>query len=139
MGGWEGGAKYPLPKICQTYPTMITLGTVIPYLKKIQKISESRDTLPEFCWHQHFFTGNQEILLYQEIQMWIAVLYIISTSFNFCWVFKDFLINLVIILMMSAKMADFFKITVFWNKGHDVIILVDDVINKFYYVIQIIL
>ena len=45
-GGW---AKCPLPKICQTYPTMITLGTVIPYLKKIQKISESRDTLPEFC------------------------------------------------------------------------------------------
>ena len=26
-----------LPKICHTYPTMIKLGTVIPYLKKIQK------------------------------------------------------------------------------------------------------
>ena len=42
---------------------------VIPYLKKIQKMYESRDTPLEFCWHQHFFTGNQQILLYQEIQI----------------------------------------------------------------------
>ena len=27
-----------------TYPTMMKLGTVIPYLKKISKIYESRDT-----------------------------------------------------------------------------------------------
>ena len=33
-----GGQKGPLPKICHTYPTMMKLGTVIPYLKKIQKI-----------------------------------------------------------------------------------------------------
>ena len=38
-------------------------------LEKIQKIYESRDTPPEFCWHQNFFTGNQLILLYQEIQI----------------------------------------------------------------------
>ena len=68
--GWGGGAKKaPLPKICHTYPTMIKLGKVIPDLKKIQKIYESRDTLPGFCLHQHFFTGNQKILLYQEIQI----------------------------------------------------------------------
>ena len=42
--GWA-----PLPKICHTYPTMMKLGRVIPYLKKIQKIYESRDTLLEFC------------------------------------------------------------------------------------------
>ena len=43
--------------------------------------------------------------------------------------------------MMSAKMAtsSLHKITVFWNKGYDVIISVDDVINKFCLVIQIIL
>ena len=35
--------------ICHTYPTMMKLGTVIPYLKKIQKIYESRDTPLEFC------------------------------------------------------------------------------------------
>ena len=27
----------PLPKICHTYPTMMKLGTVIPYLKKKKK------------------------------------------------------------------------------------------------------
>ena len=51
--GW-GSKKSPLPKICSTYPKMMKLGTVIPYLKKIQKIYESRDTPPEFCWHQYF-------------------------------------------------------------------------------------
>ena len=42
-----GGQKgHPLPKICHIYPTMMKLGTVIPYLKKIKKIHESRDTPP---------------------------------------------------------------------------------------------
>ena len=36
--------KSPLPKICHTNPTMIKLGTVIPYLKKIQEIYESCST-----------------------------------------------------------------------------------------------
>ena len=35
FGGWA--QKGPLPKLCLTYPAMMTLGTVIPYLKKIQK------------------------------------------------------------------------------------------------------
>ena len=49
--GWGGGGgrKIPLPKICHTYPTMIKLGAVIPYLKVIQKIYHSRDTPPAFC------------------------------------------------------------------------------------------
>ena len=36
-GGGGGGQKAPLLKICHTYPKMARLGTVIPYLKKIQK------------------------------------------------------------------------------------------------------
>ena len=47
--GREGGKKGPLPKICHTYPSMMKLGTVIPYPKKIKKIYESRDISPEFC------------------------------------------------------------------------------------------
>ena len=44
------GKKAPLhPKICYTYSTMMRLGIVIPYPKKIQKIYESRDTPLEFC------------------------------------------------------------------------------------------
>ena len=41
--------KALLLKICHTYPTMMKLGTVIPYLKKIQKIYKSCNTPLEFC------------------------------------------------------------------------------------------
>ena len=39
----------PLLKICHTHPTMMKLGTLALYLKKIQKIYESRDTSRGFC------------------------------------------------------------------------------------------
>ena len=65
----DGGQKGPLPKTCHTYPAMMKLGTAIPYLNKIQKIFKSRYTLLELYWHQRFFTGNQLILGYQEIQI----------------------------------------------------------------------
>ena len=48
-----------------THPTMMKLRTVVPYLKKIQKIYKSRDTNHEFCGYQHFFNGNHQLLLYQ--------------------------------------------------------------------------
>ena len=39
---YGGGQKgLPSQKTCHRYPTIIKLGTVIPYLKKIQKIYES--------------------------------------------------------------------------------------------------
>ena len=41
--------KAPLPKICHSYSTMMELGTVIPNVKKIQKIYKSRDTPLELC------------------------------------------------------------------------------------------
>ena len=50
-----GGEKPPLPKICHTYPTMIKLGTVIPYPKKIQKIYESRDTQGVLLTSEFFY------------------------------------------------------------------------------------
>ena len=51
---------------------------------------------------------------------------------NFSWVFQDFLINLVTIMMMSAKMAtpSLLKTTVFWNKGYHATFPVDDITNK---------
>ena len=36
--GWSEAKKAPLPNICHTFPAMMKLGTVIPYLKKIHKI-----------------------------------------------------------------------------------------------------
>ena len=52
-----------LPKICHTYPTMIKLSTVIPYLKKIQNIYKSRDTSIKFCGHQYFFTKSETLVI----------------------------------------------------------------------------
>ena len=52
--------------------------------------------------------------------------------FAFLGSLKIYLINLVIVLMISAKMATpgLLKITVFWNKCYDVTISVVDVTNK---------
>ena len=51
--GGGGGAKIPPPPppslICHTYLTLMKLSTVIPYLKKIQKIHKLRDTPLEVC------------------------------------------------------------------------------------------
>ena len=129
----RGAFSAPLPKICHTYPTTMKLDTVIPYLRKIQKIYKSRDTSLEFCWHQHFFKENQRILLHQEIQIQIRFWYIISNSFNFSWVFNNCFNKHVTILMMPAKMATLgvLKIRVFWVKGYDVIISDHDVTKKF--------
>ena len=46
------GKMAPLHNICHAYFKMVNIGTVMPYLKKIQKIYKSRD-----------FTRNQQILL----------------------------------------------------------------------------
>ena len=53
--------RSPLPKNCQIYPTMMKLDTVVPYLKKIQKIYKSRDTLNDFCWHQHLLPKDSNL------------------------------------------------------------------------------
>ena len=60
LGSGCRNAPSPLLKICHTYPKMIKLSTVIPYLTKIQNIYKSRDIPIKFCWHQYFFTkiGN---------------------------------------------------------------------------------
>ena len=103
--GWSGGKKTRLPKICHTYPITMKLGTVIRYLKKIQRLLNHMTHPLSSADISAFFTGNQPILLYQEIQICIPFRYLISNSSNFSWVFKDCLINMVTILMMSANMA----------------------------------
>ena len=45
-----------------THPAMMKLDTVIPYLKKIQKIYKSRDTPLEFCWPKHFLSKKSLIV-----------------------------------------------------------------------------
>ena len=91
-------------------------------------------------WHSYILPKEdpkntwitRQMLLYQEMQIQMALWYIISSSFNFFESSKIVLINMVTILMMSAKMVTLglLKIKVFWNKGRDVIISVHDFINK---------
>ena len=58
--------------------------------------------------------------------------FLISNSYSYCESRKIFLINVVTILMMSAKMANLglLRIKVFLNESYDVIISVHDVTNK---------
>ena len=98
--GWKKGH---LPKICHTYPTMVKPGTVVPYLKKIQKSfnhltqsTSSADT-SAFHWKLSAFGISRKNDIY-----WILINSL--NSLNFLWVFQDFLINMVAVLMMSAKL-----------------------------------
>ena len=112
---------------------MMKLCTVISYLKKIQKIHESRDTSHESYWHQQFFTGNQQILLYQEYMYRLHFDTKFLILLTFLELSKIVLTKKVTILMISAKMAtpDLLKIMAFWNKGYDVIIYAHEVTKKF--------
>ena len=56
-----------LPKIRHTYPTMMKLGTAIPYLNKIQKNIQITWQKPWVLLTSEFFTRNQQFLLYQPI------------------------------------------------------------------------
>ena len=71
VGGWGGEQKVPpLPKICHTYPIMMKLDILIPYLTKNQKKYIDHVTHPlSSADISIFFAGNQQILLYQEIQI----------------------------------------------------------------------
>ena len=69
MRGRGGGVKRSTPYNLSYISCNDELGRVIPYPKKNQKIHESSDTPLQFCWYQHFFTENHQILLYQETQI----------------------------------------------------------------------
>ena len=99
------GKKAPLPKICHTYPTMMKPGTVIPYLKKFQKLYESCDTPLDFCWHQNFLA---EIIKFCYIKKYRYRFHLDTCFLILLTILQSLrivLINMVKILMMSAKMA----------------------------------
>ena len=120
-----GGRRPYVLKICHIYPATMKLSTVIPYLKKIQKILESGDTFLESCWHHvFFFTGNQTILLYQKWRyklhfdkQFLILLTFFENGYNFDEVKK-------------IATLDLLKIKLIWNKDYDVIISSHDVTNK---------
>ena len=95
----------PVPKICLTYPTMMKLGTVIPYLKKIQKIYESHDTSLSSADVSIFLLEISKVCYIKKYRyrlhfdIWFLIL------LNFLECLKIFLINMVTILTMSARMS----------------------------------
>ena len=122
----------PVPKICLTYPTMMKLGTVIPYLKKIQKIYESRDTPLSSADISIFSMEISKDCYIKKCRYRLHFDTEFLTLLTFLESSKVALINMVTILMMSAKRATLglLKMKVFWNKGYNVITSVHDVTNK---------
>ena len=106
------GNKTSFPKICFTYPTMMKLSTVIPYLKKIKKTYESRVTHLLTSADNNIFSPEMLYNLYQEVQIHIAFWYIITNCLG------------------KTKSLGLLKIKVFWNKGYDVVASIHDVTNK---------
>ena len=64
-----GVQKCHLHKNFHTYPKMMKLCTVIPYLTKIQNIHKSCDTPIKFCWHVVMWpkSGNSNISMREVI------------------------------------------------------------------------
>ena len=122
----------PVPKICLTYPTMMKLGTVIPYLKKIQKIYESHDTSLSSADVSIFLLEISKVCYIKKYRYRLHFDTEFLTILTFLESSEVALINMVKILMMSAKMATpgLLKMKVFWNKGYNVITSVHDVTNK---------
>ena len=85
----------PLPKICETHPAMMKPGTALPYLNKIQKISESSDTSMTSAYISIF---SPEISKFCYIKKYRYRLHFVESL-------KIVLINMVTILMVSAKLA----------------------------------
>ena len=98
--GWGGerggGKKDPLTKICHRYPTMMNLGTVIPYLKMTQKIYEFSPEISKFCYVKKYMYR-----LHFDTEFLILLTFLESLNI----ILKIILIKKVTILMMSAKMA----------------------------------
>ena len=124
-----GGKKTLLPKICHTYPAVMNLGAVIPFLKKFQKLYESHETPLVFCWHRHFLPKISKFCYIKKYRYRFHLHTKFIILLTFLESLRDVLINMVTILMVSAKMATpgLFKTKIFWKKDYDVIVSVHDI------------
>ena len=88
-GAAHGSAckRVHLHKIRHTYPTMMKLCTVIPYLTKIQNIYKSRDIPIKLCWHQYFSPKSAAFIISRntDIHCFSIQLLILLTFF---WVYN---------------------------------------------------
>ena len=106
------GKMSPFPKICLTYPAIMKLGTVIPYLKKIKKnILITWNTAWVLLTSALFYHKSGFFIVSRNTDIdciWIHNLKFFLTFFLFKTFFeslKVFSANMVVILMMSAILA----------------------------------
>ena len=97
----SGVKKDLLPNICHTYPTMMKVGTVIPFLKKIQKKYKLFGRPVEFYRHQHF---SSEIGNFCYVKKYRYRLHLIPILLHFSESLKVALLKMVAILIVSAKL-----------------------------------
>ena len=89
FGAAHGAKRPPFPKLCHIHPTMMLLGTVISYPKKIQKTYKSCETPLEFRWYQHFFYRKSATFVVSR-NTDIDCILIHNFNFFFFWVFIDY-------------------------------------------------
>ena len=100
--GWGGGKKRPPPlQIYYTYPTMMKLGTAIPYLKKIRvthplSSAKTSNFSPEIS--KFYYIKKYMYRLHFDIKLLILLTFLESI--------KIVLIKKVAILVMPAKTAN---------------------------------
>ena len=101
-----GCKKAPLSKICQTYPTMMKLGTVTLYVKR-SKNCMNHVTHPLSSADISFFSPEISNFYYVKNTNIDSFWYIISIFFSFTFFesLKVILTKMVINLLMSAKLA----------------------------------
>ena len=79
-----------IPKTSHTYPTMMKLSTVIPYLKKTQKYINHVTHHRSSAEINIFSPGISKSCYIKKYRLYISFWYIISNSFNFFWQNKVF-------------------------------------------------
>ena len=131
------GQKSSLPKICRACPAMMILGTVMPYLKYIQKYVNDMMRLLSSLMSAFFHQKSATFFISRNTHTG-CILIIISNSFNLFWAFK-FCFNTILMMLGKLVTLGLLKIKVFWNKGYHVIILSMTSPAKFYPVTEIIL
>ena len=133
----ESAKKAHLLKFCHTYPITMKVGSYTLPKKDLKNIW--------IMWHTPWLLLTSAIFHRKSSNLAISrnkcidcilMQFLIILTFR-----KIFLIKKFTVLTMSKKMATpgLLKIKLFWNKGCEVIIYVDDVTNNFYYLIEIIL
>ena len=138
MGGEQKG---PLSLKSVTHLTMIKIGTFIHYQEKILKIYKSRDTPFVFCWHQNFLLEISKFCYIKKYwyRLYFNTLFLIFLNSIESW--KIISINMVAVLLMSAKMdtLELFRIKLSLNKDYDVTTSAMASSTEIYHVTQIIL